>query len=535
MVIIAIFYFSHIITLISNRNKFIILPSDPFLWLVSDFLFFPQPVMSQKSKGQKALSRDEYEVHQALSPASGRQGDTGSSHQSTGQPPNQPQTLSLGDLSSLIKDSVIAGVKEGIELDTFNNLASALEKIVSSNKQSDTNNNQSDTNNNNQSDTNKQAETTNPPPKVSNKRPRPPDEDDDLPRVGSDDVQEDTAPPGEVFGAHVNDEYEYANSDSGSDSNISTISEALNKIESRNPPQSHAKDSVKIAIDKTPVPGISSDINTPPMDEPDADLPSVDPRPPATWNPKQKIMKWVSGAVETEWSPDHRKKFVEKFHPFEKYDHLLNPVKMPKKLYKAIRSPYIKQKDYLFNRSNTEKDLYNASSDLCTSLRPFIEALDLLDDRQDCGHIKNLIGQGMMGIFSANKKISRARREIGRRCVRLDCADALYGVSPSHFSLFGGVSDSEAAKTAKETTKTDESIVFIPKPKKKIRPSYSSQGFQSQGFQQPPYYNNYNNQNTRRNQNQSQRGRGRRGRRGNQRKNSNSNSNSNSKASNSKE
>ena len=173
---------------------------------------------------------------------------------------------------------------------------------------------------------------------------------------------------------------------------------------------------------------------------------------------------------------------------------------MPKKLYKAIKAPSLKQKDFLFNRSSAEKDLFNASADLCASLRPFIEAINLLDDKDGCGEIKNLIGVGMMGVFSANKKISKGRREIGRKCVRLDCADALYGVPPSHYSLFGGPSDIEAAKIAKETTKTDESIVYAPKPKKKFRSSYT-QGFQNSnftgkgGFQQSYDRNNNNNYN----------------------------------------
>ena len=123
----------------------------------------------------------------------------------------------------------------------------------------------------------------------------------------------------------------------------------------------------------------------------------------------------------------------------------------------------------------------------------------------------------MMGIFSANKKISKGRRELGRKCVRLDCADALYGVPPSHYSLFGGTSDVEAAKTAKETTKTDDTIVYAPKAKK-FRPSVT-QGFQNSGRQAFQTKSNNNNNNYNNNnykgrvwyQNQPSRGRGRGG------------------------
>ena len=117
-----------------------------------------------------------------------------------------------------------------------------------------------------------------------------------------------------------------------------------------------------------------------------------------------------------------------------------------------------------------EKNLYNASSDLCAGLRPLIEAVSLLDDRGDCKDIKFLIGQGIQSALSANVRISRSRREVGRRFVRLDCAEALYSVSPPS-SLFGGTSLSEAVKQAKETTKLDESLVYVPPQKKPFRGS----------------------------------------------------------------
>ena len=381
----------------------------------------------------------------------------------------------MGDLSSLIKDSVVTGIQQGLDLQSLNNLSKQLEKV------------------------NSKILSENVEHKVSSKRPRVSldhdnDNDNDLPRVGLDAVREDTAPPLEVFGANVNEIEETDTSESETEE----LAHSPILSNSRNPPHTPSKNTMKI-LD---TPGIASS-SAFSVDAPDADLPSVDPRPPAVWKPKAKIMKWVSDAVETEWSPEERKKIVDKFHPEEKYDHLLNPVKMPKKLYKAIKTPSVKQKDYLFNRSNAEKDLFNASSDLCASLRPLIEAVSLLDDKPGCGEIKNLIGTSMLGIFSANKKISKGRRDLGRKCVRLDCADALYGVPPSHYSLFGGVSDLEAAKTAKETTKADDTLVYAPK-QKKFRPS-TSQGFQNSGKQtfQQYYKNNYNNNNNNNNNNNS--------------------------------
>ena len=444
------------------------------------------------------------EIHEVLSPASGRQGGSVQPQQTppTAKTQPKPESFSLRDLSCLIKDSVVSGVQEGLNFNSLDNICKSLENSNKNLNRFISNNVENE--------------------KVSFKRPRLSSQNDnDLPRVGSDAVEEDTAPPVEVFGANIND-IEEEETESSEDEEEESIP-APSIFNSRNPPHTHAKNTVK-NLAPTSIASSSAIAG----DVPDADLPSVDPRPPAIWNPKIKVMKWVNDAVENEWSLEDRKKIVEKFHPEEKFDHLLTPVKMPKKLYKAIKTPSVKQKDYLFNRLNAEKDLFNASSDLCASLRPLIEAVSLLDDKDGCGDIKNLIGVGMMGIFSANKKISKGRREIGRKCVRLDCSDALYGVPPSHYSLFGGVSDAEAAKSAKDTTKADDTLVFAPKPKK-FRPSYSTQGFQKfsgKAFNTPYNYNNnsnykgkawwyYQNQN----QNQPSRGRGRgRGGKGYQKK-----------------
>ena len=141
--------------------------------------------------------------------------------------------------------------------------------------------------------------------------------------------------------------------------------------------------------------------------------------------------------------------------------------------------------------------MYNASSDLCTAIRPLIEAVSQLDDKEGCAPIKHLIGLGLMGILSSNIKISKGRRELGRRFVRLDCAEALYSVALSHYSLFGGASDSAAVSAAKEVMKIDNSLVHKPAFKKPFRPSYHpyrgfhpagshrGQGGRSTHFQQP--------------------------------------------------
>ena len=214
---------------------------------------------------------------------------------------------------------------------------------------------------------------------------------------------------------------------------------------------------------------------------------------------------------------------------------------MPKKLYKTLKTPAAKKKDYLFSRYIVEQLLYNASADLCAAIRPIVEVLSVLTTldfssdkvlakvmekvmkKLNVSRLKNLLGHGILGICSANIKISRGRRELARRFVRIDWAEALYAVKPTHSSIFGGTSLEDAIKTAKESSKLDSSLVYAPR-KKPFRPSFSyykdfqyppsyqGRGGKSQGFRQyqnQPYYPNKS-----RGKNQTPRGRGRGGKRG---------------------
>ena len=420
------------------------------------------------SNNKRTLSKEELEIHQALS-----QPDASGSQQVQVQEQPKDASLTIDQLANLIKNATAIGVREVM---TTN--ASILGKRYRS---------------------------SSPVASIGAES-----VDSDLPLHGlGNAADKETVPLLEVFGPDVNG---VGHQEESSDSDIDDIP---NRIPSHVP----QKASASIGI------GTNSDV-----EEPDADLPSNNPRLPASWNPKKKIMSWVGGAIDHEWSAEDRKNLKEKFHPIEDYDHFFNPVKMPPKLYKSTKSVFTKKNDYLLNRAEIEKELYYASDELCTSSRPLIEALSLLDDLPNCKQIKNLIGQGLQGIFSANKRISKGRREVGRRFVRLDCAEALYSSAPSHRSLFGSASDAEAVKQAKETVKLDTSIVFVPKKRKftsnKTFQGYSqpwkkfqNQNFQNQAnkFQNNSNYNNnnYNNQKGKKwqqNQNQNQnkgKGRGR--------------------------
>ena len=468
-------------------TKFLCDPTHSGLCVTSSIS--PQTPVAMSSSGRRVLPREELEVHHVLSPASGsRLNDT----PAPAQRPRQPQVLSLGDLASLIRDSVVTGIKDGLAL-------SAPDRQL------------------------KRKRSASPVAPLELI-------DDDLPDFGVEAVSDDEfAPPAHVFGADVNEEPFYeALSEEDQDPDHTF---APGQVPPRSPAPTQQLSAPAVAVPAVSVPAaLASPVVAAPVidDEPDADLPSVHPRLPATWLPKKKIVNWLEKAADREWSQEDRKKLVEKYHPEEKCDAIFLPVKMPTKLYKAFKSPATKKRDYLLNRIEVEKNLFYASSDLCTALRPLVEALSLLDDKEDCGHIKHVVGLGLMGVFSANVRISRGRRELGRRFVRLDCAEALFGVPPSHGSLFGGSSVSEALKKAQETSKLDDSLVYASKAKKPFRPAYNyykdfqqgsrykGAGRKNQYYRQP--YNSYNSQyrspQKSRYRNQSNKGQGRGGKRG---------------------
>ena len=393
-----------------------------FLCYIFILDIFPQTSVKMSSSGRRTLSKEALEVHNLLSPASGTNTVISEGHACTSKTsetiklqPRLSNVLNIQDLSAVIRDSVISGVKDGLALSL------PIVKEV--------------------------------PSQPKRKRSVDSSLDKDLPLPGSDDVHEVPGYPDGVFGEDVN-----SDPDEEDVQSVDSVDHGLS------PPDDTPQ--VPKAPNEPPIESISVD--------PDSDLPNVSPRAPPTWAPKEKVMNWVKLAIDKEFSAEDRKKINEKFHGKEEYDELLLPPKMHKKIYKAIKAPATKKKDFLFNRQEVEKNLYNASSDLCSSIRPLIEAISLLDGMPEGKEIKNLVGQGLQGIFSANIKISRSRREVGRRFVRTDCAEALFSVAPTHSSLFGGPSVTDAVKQAKESSKLDDSLVYAPPPKKPFRGSSSS-------------------------------------------------------------
>ena len=78
-------------------------------------------------------------------------------------------------------------------------------------------------------------------------------------------------------------------------------------------------------------------------DESDPDLPSVNYRFPANWEPNIKSMNFLKIASDSEWKKEERLKIVEQFHPKDEYEGYFSPCKMPSKLYKTLKSPAAKK------------------------------------------------------------------------------------------------------------------------------------------------------------------------------------------------
>lgn len=450
------------------------------------FFFLPQSPdkmlglsKDKHNKGQRTLSREELEINEILSsPTSGSQNSekinpAQPSKTSKEVPPTK--VLSMEDLSSLITESVVRGVQA---------VANAPNSILGKR-------------------TAHQRESSN---KISSPMSQ---ADSDLP--GVDTVRKGTAPPVEVFGSDINENsFESSDEEDQEQELGSTVPRTRNPSPLENIPAQSSGDSSIKSKKETSSPDKEEE-------EPDVDLPSGNSRLPASWFPKSKVLSWFEKIADNEWTAEDRKKILDQFHPLEKFDHLLSPVKMPKKLYKAVNSVSTKKKDYLFNRGAAEKELFHASSDLCASMRPLIEAISQLDDIPGSASVKNLIGNGVLGIVSANLRVSRGRREISRRCVRLDCAEALFSNAPNHKSLFGGNSNLEAIKSAKEAAKVDDSYVYKPAKIKKShylsQPQDQYKG-KTQFFHNPYYdYNQYKSSDRKQSQTRGRgRGRGHRGR-----------------------
>ena len=65
-------------------------------------------------------------------------------------------------------------------------------------------------------------------------------------------------------------------------------------------------------------------------------------------------------------------------------------------------------------------------------------------------------------MVASTVKISRGRRELGRRFVPLANASALFRTTPSHKSIFGSDSTEAAVEQTMKESKCNKSLVYVP-------------------------------------------------------------------------
>ena len=126
---------------------------------------------------------------------------------------------------------------------------------------------------------------------------------------------------------------------------------------------------------------------------------------------------------------------------------------------------------------------------------------------------RNLLARVFQCMSSSAVHLSRGRRELGRRFVNLNNAEALFNKAPSHYTFFGSSSVDSAVTQAVSDAKINKDLIVMPKkrrfiPTRSMHPGGKSiyNSFQ-RGFQ--PFRYNYNLQNSQGNFCGEQRGRGR--------------------------
>ena len=167
----------------------------------------------------------------------------------------------------------------------------------------------------------------------------------------------------------------------------------------------------------------------------------------------------------------------------------------PQEILDAEQHPEIKKKDFLFKRFETEEFLHNANKDIVCGYRPLIEALSNLRGVPGMENNRNLLAHVFQCMASAVSKLSRGRRELGRRFVPLENANALFRTNPSHYSFFGDASDDTAVTKAVAEAKVNKNLVIMPK-KRKMSFRYSHPGgknfYQSRDrYQNQNFRNNF--------------------------------------------
>ena len=233
--------------------------------------------------------------------------------------------------------------------------------------------------------------------------------------------------------------------------------------------------------------------NSPAVVEPDETLPSArSSRAPTNWYPHEKVLAWAAKMVDDcEWTEADRDSFAKDFSPNVIHDHIFTAVECPKDMLDALKLPEIKKKDYLFKRYETEEFLHDANKDIVCGFRPLIEVLSNIRDVSGQEHNRNLLANVFQCMASAASRITRGRRELGRRFVPLENSSALFNTKPSHFSFFGDSSDETAVTKAVAVSKVNKNLVILPKKRKYTYCNKYSQSGSKAYYNQKSNYGNY--------------------------------------------
>ena len=217
---------------------------------------------------------------------------------------------------------------------------------------------------------------------------------------------------------------------------------------------------------------------------PDPTLPLPSSRPPVNWHPDPPLLAWASKSLEdVEWTEDNRKAILIELSPDPIYDHLFAAVPMPDCFTTAIEDQITIDRDYLFQRKETEDFLFDGQKDLCCSSRLVLDVMSDLGskrsmDSTDMARMREKLARIFHGMSSSMKKTSRGRRELARRFVPLEHAPAFYKKDPSHYCLFGFTCMEEATKAATEASAVNKDMVVMPK---KTKPQPPFRGYSSGG------------------------------------------------------
>ena len=149
----------------------------------------------------------------------------------------------------------------------------------------------------------------------------------------------------------------------------------------------------------------------------------------------------------------------------------------------ALQAAETKKRDYLFRRAETEEFLLEANKDIVCGFRPLLEVLSNLKGQPGMEANRTLLARVFQCMSSSAVHISRGRRELGRRFVNLNNAEALFSKAPSHYTFFGSSSVDTAVTQAVADSKINKDLIVMPKKRRFI----SSRGMHPGG---KSFYNN---------------------------------------------